>query len=107
MSRTSPIQIALAVVFALIFVVGLVITGLGGYGYIHRNEAVLNIQAQIRADDISGQPHGNTQKADEMDIAQTVAKSDQERSLKMLGLGTILMLPLVIFGTLSARTRTS
>jgi len=98
MSRTTPLTVALAVVCALLFVIGLLVAGLGGYGYAHRNAPLAAERADMDARSRQGEYISPNDYAGNMKIAAIEAEDNRTQSVKAVGLGVLFMLPLLAFG---------
>lgn len=105
MSRTTPLTVALAVVCGLLFVIGLLVAGVGGYGYAHRNAPLAAERGDMDDRNTRGEFISSFEYAGNMKIAALEAEHLRAQSVKAIGLGVLFMLPLLAFGVLSANRR--
>ncbi len=103
--KTSPLAIAAAVICGILFVIGILLLVVGGIAFSRRDAAIGDMRAQINDRDISGEGVSPTEQSGDMDIARTQAAAAKQQAVDLLVAGGLFLLPMGVFGAVSAGRR--
>ena len=105
LSRISPLMIAISVVCAILFVIGLLQVVIGSVGYSRRNAPITDTRDDINNRTTEGAFISSVEQEGDMKIARLQSDNLREKSLVLIGVGCIFCTPMLILGVFSVTRR--